>query len=1033
MSHDSDETAMAAGLMALGNDSPPVGAGNAGSEDDTIAISSRHSARMENFDFGEYVLEQEIARGGMGVVYRAFQKRLKRKVAVKLIRSALLASEEEVRRFKIEAEAAAGLDHPNIMPIYEIGEVDGQHFFTMRLLEGGTLQHVAGRDRRELARLLAKVARAVHAAHQSGILHRDLKPGNILLDDHGEPFVTDFGIAKQLESDSGLTLEDQMMGTPSYMAPEQATSGKAVTTAADVYGLGAILYELLTGQPPFKGKSAVETLQQVTDTEAVRPRSRDASIDLDLETITLKCLEKEPQRRYQSAAALADDLERWANHETILARPATTADRLRKWCKRRPTQAALVALALVFLVTLLVGGPIIAIHQSRLTRTANEQKDTIQQNLYFAEMNLAGVASRESAGLSTVERLTQKWTPAPGQPDLRGWEWHYLRSLLHQEKATLSSGELTRPRCVDWSPDGTRLVVAGPVTKAQIWDRKSGRVIHTLVHSSGVADVAWSPDGRWIASSTHGGRLYLWNAASGETVATWLAHTADPGIIRVLWHPDSRRLVSTGSGKDGGLKCWDMQEKKLLWELPNTIEGNLLRFSWNPDGSKLAVSGLDFPFTLLNGSDGNKLAEYPFPWKDVRWSPDGQWIAGVTANRLQIWDVRQEKMRADWQADDIDLQSIAWSADSRHVVSGGEDFCIRVWQADTGQLVKELKTNGVVNDVAWRPDSKEIAAVGEHIGLTLWDWQPHAADGPQSFDQVRDVTAVTWSPSGDRVAVGSRQGAWIFDSHDQSLRQVLDKGGQERVMSGVESISWAADNGCIAAGRMDGKISLFDPNTGRELHHLDGHSTPALVAWSPDGQHLVSAPTFTPGMERKVSLSLKIWNRQSGKEVRHLDTSDWFAAVAWHPTQPRIAFLSWESDLWVIDSQTLETLLKVSTQLNDRGTLCWSADGSQIAVGGRDRQGSLAGIQIWDVATGKQRLVLRGHHTKVTSLAWSPDGQRLASGEAQGIVNVWDPKTGGMTLSLPVLKTQRQLPMAWSPDSQRLLIGSSTGLRMLGK
>src|SRR5260370_10650572 len=262
----------------------------------------------------------------MGVIYKARQVSLNRTVALKMIRSQALASEPEVRRFQAEAEIAAGLDHPNLVPIYEVGHHDDQHFFSMKLIEGTSLasfRNGASADRtfqRCVARIVAVVARAVHHAHQRGLLHRDLKPGNVLLDRDGRPHVTDFGLAKRVEGDSGLTQPGAIVGTPSYMAPEQALATRTLTTAADAYGLGAILYELLTRRPPFRGTSVLETLQQVLRQEPVPPRALDSGINRDLETVTLKCLQKDPARRYSSAEALAEDLERWLAGEPIRAR-----------------------------------------------------------------------------------------------------------------------------------------------------------------------------------------------------------------------------------------------------------------------------------------------------------------------------------------------------------------------------------------------------------------------------------------------------------------------------------------------------------------------------------------------------------------------------------------------------------------------------------------------------------------------------------------------------------------------------------------
>src|SRR3989454_2582851 len=306
-------------------------------------------------DFGDYELLEEIGRGGQGVVYRARQKSLNRTVALKVIGLGQWATQAHLKRFRREAEAAANLDHPCIVPIYEVGEREGSCYFSMKFIDGGQLDEVTKRTPisiRNAAELIAKLARTVHYAHEHGTLHRDIKPGNILLDAKGEPHLTDFGLARLLETKSTVTRTMEVLGTPSYMAPEQASGhNEQLTSATDVYGLGAVFYQLLTGHPPFAGGTTYETVRLVLETEPRQPRLWNRKTDRELSTICLKCLEKDPQHRYSSALALAEDLERWLRHEPIRARHTGVFTRGKKWVRRNPTTALLFALSLAFAAT----------------------------------------------------------------------------------------------------------------------------------------------------------------------------------------------------------------------------------------------------------------------------------------------------------------------------------------------------------------------------------------------------------------------------------------------------------------------------------------------------------------------------------------------------------------------------------------------------------------------------------------------------------------------------------------------------------
>jgi serine/threonine-protein kinase len=379
---------------------------------------------------GDYEIQEELGRGGMGVVYRARQVRLNRPVALKMILAGRLAAAADVQRFRAEAEAVANLDHPHIVPIYEVGEYEGQHYFSMKLIDGSSLAARApqlARAPRQAAALLARVARAVHYAHQRGILHRDLKPANVLLDREGQPYVTDFGLAKRLGGDRALTCSGAIVGTPGYMAPEQASGPRhAVTTAADVYSLGAILYELLTGRPPFRADTPLATLLRVLDREPERPRSLCPRVDRDLETVCLKCLAKEPPRRYASALELADDLERYLQGRPVAARPAGPAGQAWRWCRRNRAAAGLLALAAL---SLLAGTGLASWFAVRADDRAREER--VQRDKARARLRLARQA---------VDRF---FTQVGESPEMRAEGVEPVRTKL-LEAASEFYGQLVR-------------------------------------------------------------------------------------------------------------------------------------------------------------------------------------------------------------------------------------------------------------------------------------------------------------------------------------------------------------------------------------------------------------------------------------------------------------------------------------------------------------------------------------------------------------------------------------------------------------
>ncbi|MSU64377.1 MAG: hypothetical protein EXS31_18640 [Pedosphaera sp.] len=496
-------------------------------DEPTVAASAQPDTLPAAFaprNFGDYVLLDEIARGGMGIVYRARQTSLDRHVAVKMLLFGQYSSDEFIHRFRIEAAAAASLQHPNIVAIHEVGVHQGQHYFAMDLVEGPDLSRLV-RDRplpaRQAARYVQIIAAAIHFAHQRRILHRDIKPSNILIDSAtDQPRVTDFGLAKRLSPETpgtgsqlsdSLTVTGQVLGSPSYMPPEQASARRGqLGPASDVYSLGAVLYFALTGRAPFLGQNIADTLEQVLNKEPVSPRLLAPGIPADLETICLKCLEKEPAARYSSAQELAQELDRFIRDEPIHACPITRAERAWRWCRRKPALAASLTLSLLLLLTVVIGSPITALH-IRLERD-NAQAEALRafREKYAADMMLAQQALAENNLGHALDLLESHRPKKSQQPtlnvsrsvDLRGFEWHYLWNQCQSDELCTLTGHSNIVASVRYSPDGRWLASASWDGTLRLWDTVTRQEATNFVHPDALYSAVFSPDGKILASAT---------------------------------------------------------------------------------------------------------------------------------------------------------------------------------------------------------------------------------------------------------------------------------------------------------------------------------------------------------------------------------------------------------------------------------------------------------------------------------------------------------------------------------------------------
>ena len=613
--------------------------------------------------FGDYEIIREIARGGMGVVFEARQVSLNRTVALKMILAGQLANDTDVRRFHTEAEAAANLDHPGIVPIFEVGQHEGQHYFSMGFVEGQSLsQRLADGPLpvREAADLIRRVSDAIQYAHERGVIHRDLKPANILLDQNGNPRVTDFGLAKKVQGDSGLTGSGQIMGTPSYMPPEQAGAKRGeVGPAADVYALGGTLYALVTGRPPFQAATAMDTVIQVISDEPVPPRRLNASIPRDLETICLKCLEKEPGKRYASAAALGEDLGRYLAGEPIVARPVTRSERAVKWARRKPAIAALMGL--VALVAAFGLGGVLwqwraavkarNVAQAReqdardaqakervQTELAKQQTELAEQRLYDVRMNFVQRYWEDYNGNLFRQALDEQLPANQGGIDRRGFEWFYWQRKISSGHITLK-GHTGWVKSVAFSPDGQRLACASTNGTVTLWDTGTGQETLTLKgRTIGVFAVAFSPDGKRLATGSMTGSVKLWDTGNGrETPMPLKGHTVL--VHSVAFSPDGRHLASAGG--DGTVMVWDAGTGQETLTLKGH-NGGVLSVAFSPDGKRLASGGGNGTVKVWDAGTAREVLAFKghsAPVSGVAFSPDGKRLASASNDQtVKVWD-----------------------------------------------------------------------------------------------------------------------------------------------------------------------------------------------------------------------------------------------------------------------------------------------------------------------------------------------------------------------------------------------------------
>ena len=1020
--------------------------------------------------FGDYELLEEIARGGMGVIYKARQVNLKRIVALKLILAGQLASEEDVRRFHTEAEAAAKLDHPGIVPIFEVGEHEGQHYFSMGYVEGQSLARkiAAGPlPPREAAELTKQIAEAVAYANGQGVIHRDLKPANVLLDKDGQPRVTDFGLAKRVEGDSSLTATGQVLGTPSYMPPEQA-SGKLdqVGKASDVYSLGALLYTLLTGRPPFQADNPLDTLMQVLHAEPVSPRQLNSHVPRDLETICLKSLQKEPQRRYATAAELAEDVDRYLAGEPIRARPIGTWGRMTKWAKRRPAIASLAAA--VILIT--CAGFAAVTWQWRRAEVARREANDRATAEADARQRETKARERETKARERVEcslyanRLAlaeQEWLEGyvaraerllDECPErLRHWEWNYLKRLFHPEILTIETG-------------------------------------------LGGGGVVFSPDGKELARPSlmkdrgHSKRPYLlsfWDAASGKELRS-LEQPRDE-IPRSYWipsllvySPDGKRLAAVARRGSKDTDCWDVT----VWDLDTfrelyTLDGHEGRFcpsvAFTADGRRLAIADRKPPVRLWDAATGQQVGAIEGASGPM--ALHGETMVAVGGDELKLWDTTTGSELQGYRGGNIyTFREVAFSHDGKLIAAAGTSR-VNVWDRTTGEVKLGLKD--INRRVIFSPDSRHLAVfsiIGFNSATTIKIWDVH------TFRQTATVRGgfgrAAFSPDGPRFAANSYDNTVkIWDLQRQVQPRVICSfvGNSSR-----PQVAFSADGRLVAVSPVSTKlekevenrlqyysgrtVTVWTAATGQKLLHLrmddDVQRAVKDLAFSRDGR-MIAMVTSWNGRAEDPECEVKLWDLQTQKPslVLRRPPTDRLSSVAFSPDGKLLVFgghtnkvevcdastgkpirtieadaryLSFSPDgkslatattlevrIWDINSGRERLTLGIAPGSHWIHAIAFSPDGRYLAAGrGKftDNEGS---ITVWELDHGEEVVTMRGHRDEVTSIAFSPDGRRIISGSKDKTVKLWDVESGQEVFTLRDNPTAIY-GLAFSPDGTRI-------------
>jgi WD40 repeat protein len=980
----------------------------------------------------------------MGVVYRVRDTDLGRDVALKMVQSDEGAlSPHVVARFRREAEAVAALNHPNILKIYDWSEYQGQPYFTMELVTGGSLADRVGRlveAPREAARLVALAARAVHHAHEAGILHRDLKPGNILLDDQSQPRIADFGLARRVETDARLTHSGAVLGTPAYMSPEQA-EGKNLSAAADVYALGAILYQCLTGRLPFPGDTTAEILRQLLRPEAepVRPRRLKRTVPRDLETICLKCLEREPARRYDSAQALAEDLSRFLAGEPIRARPVTWPERAVKWVRRRPALAGLYA-ALLFGLAFAGGGGLATWQYFRAEEFRGEAQ---RLNAQLQENDGVTLCEQGEGGRGLLLLALSLENCPDSAPALQRAIRTALASAatrLHTLEAAFPSPAPTIVTAI--SPDGKHAVLGGRNTFLVDLDSGERRFVQVSLDDNEISGAAFSPgNGKLFATSTMrsgkdkkgGGVVRIADTATGEAVGDPFIHpdgtvksvafSPDGKTLLVGAHPDKKPLAGAQPGTS--LQCYAVATRQPVapkWD----CHDNVYLAVYSPDGKFVATAAQENRACLWDASTGKAIGS-PMPHPGVvftvAFSPDGKrLVTGCRDGSVLFWDVdpgipvgETRKPLGPALKHHGAVRSVSFSRDGRLVLTGSEDGTARLWDAETRLLVGQVLSHpDEVRHALFATDQRHILTAGFEGTARLWRF----ADDQASVKVMKcpgAVAVAAFSPDGRQVLTGCEDSEnqlgesrlWDAETGEPlGMPMPQSDGKKGQVMSGA----FSPDGKLALTGGNNGEVRLWHTATSTQAQKPWPHGNiVAAIAFSPDGT--LAAVSGLNGIvevhEMATGTVRKSWRADTG--------GFWVWSLAFVDDETLLSAGGLAAKLWRWrDAEMIGEPMRHQTEAH---TAILSPDRQMVLTCGHDKN-----ARLWSARDGRPLCDWLPHKGEVLAGAFRPDGKVVATGAADRTLRLWEVATG-KALMPPLLHDDWVRSVAFGPDGKTVVTG----------